>query len=451
MAIKNVGKRNLNKDYSFMLSIDKNDIDLTVDYIKNKVSENNRFIILEIRDLDKTEYADDDYKKEIYVKLQYLPFMNEEGDKNSDNDNEEAKILELKIALMPTSKVSDLVMNAYMKTDVTQDDCAAIFKNELALNISTIYENFPIQDYQIHLKLLNLLSPNSLLFIDISGFLVRSGTWLRYTANFELPPSLDYLYAVHSIFDDDSEVHEYWFHTHGLNRLGLPEVEIMGLNDDEMAYPCSTLLTTVAKYIIENGAPKGKDPAFVEVMYETPTILKPFYEAKQYFTEQTLGYIRTDGDIDHPEDSLIVLAMKDGNVVPFNEYKDKFMDNPIFSLSNFETTLMREAARETIEYFINIFDGHKDNEDFGFLVKLGYAEQDKEEGETEHLWFDVHNFDKESMLFDATLVNKPYYDIGITEGERGSYELARLTDWIVYIEDYSYNSANIYMLFKTEE
>ncbi len=108
---------------------------------------------------------------------------------------------------------------------------------------------------------------------------------------------------------------------------------------------------------------------------------------------------------------------------------------------------MKEAARTTVGHFLDILEQHSGNSDFSFIVKLQY--DDLETQEAEHLWFEVHAFDKENFTFDATLMNEPYYNIGLEQGQRGNYELSRLTDWGIHVEsyDYGYNSSNIYMLF----
>ncbi len=218
-----------------------------------------------------------------------------------------------------------------------------------------------------------------------------------------------------------------------------------------VAYGASILVTTVAKKIIEDGLPaddyNDNLGSTFEALYGVPTILKRFDVAKKYFNENAIGISRDERDLSHQVNSLVILPIKDGLVAKFEDYKKEFTNDPIIALSNFETALMRDAARQMIQFFINAVEMHKNSEDFQFIVKLAYSEIDKEDGEKEHLWFDVHDFNQDSLCFDATLMNKPYYDIGISEGQRLRVELSRLTDWIIIIEGTHYNSSNIYMLF----
>ena len=65
--------------------------------------------------------------------------------------------------------------------------------------------------------------------------------------------------------------------------------------------------------------------------------------------------------------------------------------------------------------------------DLPALVKLRY--EDTASGSGEHLWFEVHDTREDSL--DATLINQPFGEIGIAQGERGTHELERLSDWSI--------------------
>lgn len=469
----------VDKSSSIILSIDKNEIKFGIEYVKYRISEDNKLIILDLQKL-----PSDDGEVNIYLRVQYMPFYtdDESYDEDSDLNNPNRNTLELGLSFV---KIDDEIKNiseAYMKMDLSEEECSSALQKEYAIMTSATYSNFAIEEYQMHLKILALLSPNSEVVIDLQSFSIRSGAWLKHTLNFALPPSLSYLFTVHSVYDDDKEQHEYWFHTHGLNRLGLPEVEIMNVHDDDIAYTLSNLISVVAKFTIENGISESLLDGKIELIYDIPTKFLLFAELENYFDKNILGMSDRDNESDmHSSDSITIVALegeedkKDVNdnnnnvsdenndndengrkdekaekIVPFEKYKDKLGDNAIFSLSNFETMLMKEAARTTVGHFLDILEQHNNNDDFSFIVKLRY--DDLQSGEAEHLWFEVHAFDKEDFTFDATLMNSPYYNIGLVEGQRGNYELSRLTDWAIHVEscDYSYNSSNIYMLFGDE-
>ncbi|MBI5545120.1 MAG: DUF2314 domain-containing protein [Deltaproteobacteria bacterium] len=66
----------------------------------------------------------------------------------------------------------------------------------------------------------------------------------------------------------------------------------------------------------------------------------------------------------------------------------------------------------------------------GVLVKLGYRMDGGGETDREHLWFEVHGFQGDSV--DATLTNAPFYIARLQQGARGLHPLELLSDWAVF-------------------
>ena len=260
--------------------------------------------------------------------------------------------------------------------------------------------------------------------------------------------SLDYLYTIHAVYDDDKDPNkvEYWFHTHGLYRVGSIELEIVGVEDSNASY--GALLNTCAKMLIERGVPEAGfkfNPA-----YNVYVCWFPWQEAlkKLNIADDVSGSAKDRNDGVHNTPSGILLAVdNDGNYHSLDYYKKELTDNPMFMMSYFETSLMREAAFEKLEYFLELLNKNKGDEKTSFLVKLGYGETEENPNDLEHLWFDVHDFTDDGY-FDATLINEPYKDLGMHEGDRGMHSIERLTDWTIYSEEGEYNSRNIYLLFE---
>lgn len=421
---------------SHLFSISDNFDCLKIEYIKEKLAENDTFTIVEMRYLNEDEYTDRKNLKEIYLKLYYLPFVLDDDDSLLGSYPRKEDILEFYVAIIESSELKDMLKDTSTIYDVDNEYVEEIFNRKNALSLATEYKNFTILDYQRHIKLLSLLSISPLLFIDMSTFVVRSGGWLEYTSRFDLPPSLDYLYSIHGVYNEKSSTKEYWFHTQGLSRISLPEIEIATVNDEEILYSLSILLNILAKRLIEFG--NIEENKVIEVM-GVPVALKDF---NQYKESKVFSNIEL-----HKEKALVVVPYSDGNISTFDNYKETMIASNIFSLSSFETNLIRDCARATIGYFFDIFDNYKNNEDFKFLIKLAYAKDSYEQGEIEHLWFEVSNFYEDDFEIEGTLLNEPYYDLGIHEGDVSRHEIIRLTDWKINIKNNSYNSANLYLLF----
>ena len=438
---------NLKRESSMAAVFSKEyDHNMTIEELKETLNESDEFIIIEFEESQKHIVEKSIW--EVSLKLQYLPMVME-SDTDKEKDIEETKNndeLTFYIALIEASSITENLPEVFSVNTVHESDYIEATKCKYAIHISTIFNNFPLTDYQRQLKLLNSIAADVSIFLDISCFTARSGEWLKYTSTFSLPPSLSYLYTIHAIYDDDKNPDkiEYWFHTHGLYRVGCIELEIIGVEDSNAAY--GQLLNTCAKLFIQNGVP------------ESGFVFSPSYKVKVCWLawEEALKELnidkdfsggfkdRKDGVHDNPSGALVAVD-ENGNYHTLDYYKKELTDNPVFLLSSFETEIMREAAFEKIEYFLELLNKNKGDDKISFLVKLAYNDN-KSNKDLEHLWFEVHDFTKEGY-FDATLLNEPYKDLGIHEGDRGIHSMENLTDWQIYTDERIYNSGNIYLLF----
>lgn len=461
----------------------ESDHNCTLEELRKILSESNEYMVLEFKEINEANFIRDKSKWEVSLKLQYLPMIIEEDNEdydcgcdhshnddyhhccsnhsrsvdehnygcgNSHDGNDNKDELNFYIALVEASSVTENVPEIFSVNTVREDDYNEACECKYAIHISAVFNNFPLTDYQRQLRLLDSIVDDASIFLDMSCYTAHSGDWLSYTSTFSLPPSLDYLYTIHAVYDDDKDPNkvEYWFHTHGLYRVGSIELEIVGVEDAKAAY--SALLNTCAKMFIERGIPEAGfkfNPA-----YNVYVCWFPWQDAlkKLNIANDISGSANDRNDGIHNTPSGILAAVdKEGNYHSLDYYKEELTDNPMFMMSNFETSLMREAAFEKLEYFLELLEKNNGNEQTSFLVKLGYGETEENSNDLEHLWFDVHNFTNDGY-FDATLINEPYKDIGMHEGDRGRHSIERLTDWEIYTEENNYNSRNIYLLFQEE-
>ena len=461
------------------------DHNMTIEEFRDILSQSDEYMVLEFNEIEESKFIRDKSKWEAYIKLQYLPMVMEEDDHScgcghdevgccqddeehscgcghhhddeehscgcGHDDEENNDELSFYVALVDASSVTENVPEIFSVNTVRENDYNEACQCQYAVQVYTIFDNHPLTDYQRQLKLLDSLVPECSIFLDMSCYTAHSGDWLSYTSTFALPPSLDYLYTIHAVYDDDKDPNkvEYWFHTHGLYRVGSIELEIVGVEDSNASY--GALLNTCAKMFIERGVPEAGfkfNPA-----YNTYVCWFPWQEAlkKLNIADDVTGSAKDRNDGVHNTPSGILLAVDaDGNYHSLDYYKNELTDNPMFMMSYFETSLMREAAFEKLEYFLELLNKNKGDDKTSFLVKLGYGETEENPNDLEHLWFDVHDFTNDGY-FDATLINEPYKDLGMHEGDRGMHSIERLTDWEIYSEENNYNSRNIYLLFQEEE
>ncbi len=339
------------------------DYNMSIDEFKYILSESDEYVLLEFDEIDKSNFIRDKSKWEAYIKLQYLPMMMEEEhscgcgnscecENNNENEEENSDELSFYVALVDASSVTENVPEIFSINTVREKDYNEACQCRYAVHISTTFDNFPLTDYQRQLKLLDSLVPKASIFLDMSCYTAHSGDWLSYTSTFALPPSLDYLYTIHAVYDDDKNPDkvEYWFHTHGLYRVGSIELEIVGVEDSHAAY--GVLLNTCAKMFIERGVPEAGfkfNPA-----YNVYVCWMPWQEAlkKLNIIDDVSGSAKDRNDGIHNTPSGVLTAVdKKGNYYSLDYYKKELTDNPMFMMSDFETSIMREAAFEKIRIF----------------------------------------------------------------------------------------------------
>jgi hypothetical protein len=222
-------------------------------------------------------------------------------------------------------------------------------------------------------------------------------------------------------------------HTHGLGRCGCLELELFDVRPDESRL-LGELLNSTAAFFLEQDLP---DPGErVEVGRDLPLVWFPWEEALTKRAPRHGGG-RDDRDGVHGGPSAVLFApgrkvlgvFGSGLELP-SKHLAVLEGSPILYVSNSHTRRMEVLWRERLPVLRALFGKLGGNENFQFLVKLGYPTTDPTWGSREHLWFEVHGFSGEQV--DATCINSPHAVPTLREGLRGLHELALLSDWTVF-------------------
>jgi len=331
------------------------------------------------------------------------------------------------------------------------------------LETNMFFRDDPLVSFHLQLKVMNAIVPEASLAIDFTSYRLLSAQWLKMTAKSDVPPSPDYLYSLHAVYNEDptSKKSIYWFHTHGLLRCGTVELEIMGITDG--AQQMNDLITMAVKKFLSDPAMENEK---FKIGYDGMGINLAWLrweEALKDFPDDILGGIadRNGEDNVHAEPSGILFAIEDNNFVSPQIYVSTLADNPIYYISNEETSRMRALAIERYLFFVDTFRKNaqtkkkglfrkimgkkEDDQPWGFLVKLGLiVDQSDDSTEKEHLWFEVQDLDEHYI--EGKLLNQPYWISGLNEGDLRKYPVELLTDWIIYGPDNTYTTDSIYQL-----
>jgi len=361
------------------------------------------------------------------------------------------------------AKVKDIHLEEFgLGNMIDKSDYKLAIKQPYFAQVSVNFNNNPLESFHFQLKVLNTIVPMASLVIDFMSFRLLSGKWLKMTAGTKIPPSPDYLYALHAVYDENKKSPKYWFHTHGLLRCGCVELEI--LNTTSGPQQMYNLINNVVKRFLT-------DPIKENVKFTTGydgleinlTWIK-WEEALNDFPPNILGSLndRLPEDNIHREPSGILFGVEDKNLVSPEIYVKTLADNPILYISNDETVRMSKLAKERYPYFLDLFNKHystqkknifkkifgkkDESPKWSFLVKLGLiVDNAKKDTEREHLWFELNSACKENVT--GKLLNQPYWIASLNEGDVNTYPIEYLTDWLIYDPDGNqYTTDSVYQL-----
>lgn len=316
--------------------------------------------------------------------------------------------------------------------------------NKTSLFVETYFGEDSLKSYVNQLKILTIACPELILVIDLSAEKYVSREWAFMTVKDNLLPSPNYLYSVQSIIDDNDNI---WLHTHGLNRCGLVELEVIGANKED-AQSYVPVIDTMACRFLENDFIREK-----EIMYIGNEIVTTWsrWENEVDKYEGMIG-CRADRE-NHDDPSGVIytyMSSEDYDIKNYDHLREVLEDlreNPVFFLSTKETERMSTMAIGRFNYFKDTYK--KESTDYNFLVKLGLEvdENQKEEiGVKEHLWFEVTSIDFERNEVEGVLLNEPYGIEALQEGDTIKKHVSLLTDWVIQTPQGNINPDSVYIL-----
>lgn len=305
------------------------------------------------------------------------------------------------------------------------------------------FENSILDSYHLQLKILNTMLPDLIGIMDISAQKLLSGTWAKMAAKSCVQPSPDYIFSIQAINDDKNSV---WLHTHGLNRCGSPEIEIINSNTDNYQNH-GTVLQTVGKNIVTGKfLPDEKEPFFIgEGVIGTWVNTE---EALKNINDDELGG-KNSRDESHINTAVIFvyLSEDDYNNKKYSyisEVDDILENNPLYYLTDEETARMKGLAFERWDYFV---EAMKDSENNG-LIKCGLLVDEEfrqeDSANLEHLWFHVKEIKEDSIK--CVLINEPYFIKSLKENIEMVLEKSQMTDWIIYTPFAQITPDSVYLL-----
>lgn len=417
-----------------------------------------------------------------------------DGDENSFYYTCRHEEEELIFLISLFERAPDLEINPFYSSDpLSPSLLARVNATEQDIYVECLFHHEPLVSYRYQLKIMATLVPDLLLGIDISaagrGF---TREWLEFQLENDVLPNVESLYTTHAIYDtENSPPTMYWFHTHGLLRCGLPEVELVLPHTINSYYGIPDLLRSFISQSLNEGVVKFNTPILCgQTATEQEYIVAlPFQEGIRQVNQSTeldqlkpleeIDYSfdnmpeneflgdRADRDDQHEHPSCMLFRTNESSPVLQTFFKGFDDESAImFYRPNSETWEMANKARLRWNYFTHMFSEYgapqkkgllskilakkeQDQEpnEWGFMVKCGVPYGD--EDDLEHMWFIPKTVNGDEFV--AELINQPFFVKDMEEG--GVYDLneSMLTDWNIYHDGEKYTPDSIYQLFSPNE
>lgn len=304
--------------------------------------------------------------------------------------------------------------------------------------------DYPQTYVMVQLAVLEAVTGECYAVRDPISTLYFSGAWLAEMAKTHTPISPEMHYVIHAITPEDSEKtpDDYWLHTHGLLKFGLPELEIIRAHQDNIYTYQHLLNATAHKLFHEQGAWQEKE--VLVACSPTEYIHVGFQPWQQAITSDLVvekkGFFRnkiapfsgdlSDRDDIHSEPSMVIFASLDEQLQPLSAYGESLHNDAAIMklLPNGETVRMAELAQEKFDVLRHCVELNPPSEDWTYLIK--FACHSETTDETEHMWFSVTSLKGETI--QAELINEPFNIPEMQSGEIYDLAFEQMTDWNIY-------------------
>lgn len=327
-------------------------------------------------------------------------------------------------------------------------DIEAMENAEGGLAVEMMFGEDALASYHLQLKIIHAILPDAVAVLDDSSEKILSGHWVALAAVSSVPPAPRYIYTAQAVSGDDPVV---WLHTHGLNRCGLSELEV--LNSTKETYNSHyNVLETMANRLLELEEPlEPKEPLYLARLTDRAaliTTLVPWSEAVELYDDDMLGG-KDDRAEGHNENTSAIFTYKtkedyeEGKYSPISIYDEILEKNPIYWISTSETERMKALAAERASYMLRALSDEENH----ILIKIGLTidEEYQEDNNTkEHIWFEL--LEAKDGTLTGKLTQEPYYVSGMHQDDIGIYTLDDLTDWIIFTPKRRITPDDVYIM-----
>lgn len=253
-------------------------------------------------------------------------------------------------------------------------------------------------------------------------------------------PDVSVLYTIHAVYadgpedgngssDDDARSSVYWLHTHGLERVGGVNVDVL-LPSEAMQMEPDDFFRAAAFASLERTLTESTGSFQLLAPGRALRCVPATTFRDRCLPEHRAIFDHGDSDLAQRivfcEPVGLLGRLTGGRPTPSRMLMELNTDAVVLHFSKAATDHMAERARATLGLLGTL---RQELAEFKLptIAKIGYP-TDHGDGQ-EHLWFEVHNVSDRGI--EATLASAPHDIARMKPGERGTHPTERLTDWAI--------------------
>lgn len=284
----------------------------------------------------------------------------------------------------------------------------------------------PLESFQAQLRFAaELAVPGLVAIYDDNALVIRSGAMVEELCRCPVPPRASTVYAAHEVQGADGT---WWLHTHGLLRIGLPDLDFVGIPEHTLE-DARELMSVVVDALLARGEMESDGTLLVGDRLRLR--LLPLEEALPMFPADAPGGAndRAGEMADHAGDRLILMdPVRDAT--PLEQLGVMARSAGTLYKSSKETRRQQELSIARWGTFGQLFAMrrlHGEQDGWRFNVKLAFDQCASDS--REHLWFEVLGMKPGKV--HGRLLNEPVDVPGLRANQELWHSLDHLTDWLI--------------------
>lgn len=324
------------------------------------------------------------------------------------------------------------------------------FKDTIhGVTTAMVYGENALECYHLQLKFMQCIIPNMAGAIDFNTERIVSGIWVGMTAMSDILPAPYHLCAVNGVSDTPDSKYA-WIHTHGLNRCGFCELEIINADKERSTEYADMLSSLANKIIYEKNLPDEKKavrPDNTNSENQLSAVWLDWRKAVEKYDENAIGGKKHRGGTSHNmfiSSLFAYLSDKDAEeekVTDLNDVPVEEIKTLLWNVPAEENKRAADLAKERLGF---LRDGIMLNKNSRVMVKICLPFERNGIKSMEYVWVNLHKIDHEAIY--GIVETAPLYNNSVKQGDPVNVSISALADWILYTENQTVTPDTAYLI-----